>query len=342
VHRHRLIVLGCLVALLVVFIAPVAAQTPVVNVYSARHYGAMEDAFAAFTEATGIQVRLSQGSAQSILERLRAEGSQTPADVFFTIDAGGLDLAAEEGLLQPIDSQLLRDLVPEDLRDPEDRWFAVSQRFRTIMVNPAVVEEGTVTSYADLADPQWAGRLCLRPASHIYTVSLVGALIAELGEAEVETIVAGWVANEPQYIDSDTRILETIEAGGCDIAITNHYYLARKLNENPEFPVSLVWANQGDDQAGVFRNISGVGMTAAALNQANAVTLIEWMVREGQAADASGIPGGNYEYPVNLTADLHPIIAEFGEFKIDPLPLTEYGNGQEAAIALLERVGYGF
>ncbi len=337
--------LAAFALLLGIIAAPAHAQSSaprVVNLYSSRHYGAMEAAFTAFTEATGIEVRLSQGSAQSILERLRAEGSQTIADVFFTIDAGGLSLAAEEGLLQPIESAVIEAAVPEDLRDPENRWFAVSQRMRTIMYNPTAVDPAELSTYEQLADPMWNGRLCLRPATHIYTISLVGSLIAAHGVEEAERIVSGWVANNPQYIDSDTRILETIAAGGCDVGLTNHYYLARKLNEDPNFPVQVFWANQGEGERGVFRNVSGVGVTTAALNVENAVRLIEWMVTDGQAADATGIPGGNYEFAVNPEAPMHPIIAEFGEFTIDPLPLAEYGSFQAEAVAVLERSGYGF
>ncbi len=342
-HPHRLLMIVVLALCVMGAVLPAAAQErEVVNVYSARHYGAMEAAFTSFTDATGIEVRLSQGSAQSILERLRAEGTQTVADVYFTIDAGGLDLAASEGLLQPVESDIITAAVPEDLRDPDNLWFAVSQRMRTIMYNPQTVDPSELSTYEQLADPMWNGRLCLRPATHIYTISLVGALINDLGEEAAETVVAGWVANNPTYIDSDTRILETIAAGGCDVGLTNHYYLARLLSEDPEFPVALFWANQGEDQRGVFRNVSGVGVTAAALNVENAITLIEWMVTDGQVGDETGIPGGNYEFPVNPDAELIPVIAEFGEFTIDPVTLSSYGDTQEAAVALLERAGYGF
>jgi iron(III) transport system substrate-binding protein len=342
-HPHRLLILVVVALCLLGVVLPAAAQErQVVNVYSARHYGAMEAAFTAFTDATGIEVRLSQGSAQSILERLRAEGSQTVADLFFTIDAGGLDLAATEGLLQPVESDIINAAVPEDLRDPDNLWFAVSQRMRTIMYNPNTVDPSELSTYEQLADPIWNGRLCLRPATHIYTISLTGALINDLGEEEAEEVVRGWVANNPTYIDSDTRILETIAAGGCDVGLTNHYYLGRMLTEDPAFPVSIFWTNQGEDERGVFRNISGVGVTAAALNVENAVRLIEWMVTDGQSADETGIPGGNYEFPVNPDAEVIPVIAEFGEFTIDPVALTSYGDTQEAALALLERAGYGF
>lgn len=310
----------------------------VVNVYSARHYGAMEGVLQRFTQETGIDVRISQGSVQTLLQRLEAEGQQTPADVFMSIDAGGLVVAANKGLLQSVESEVLLRNIPENLRDPQNRWFGLSQRVRTIMYNPAKVAPDELSTYAALADPKWKGRLCLRPATHIYTIALVASMIANLGEAQAEEIVKGWVANEPEYIDSDTRILETIEAGGCDVALTNHYYLGRKLSENPGFGVALFWANQ--DEQGAHRNISGMGVTAAARNKENAIKLIEWLSDQGQAADNTGLPGGNFEFPANPAAPVNEILQGFGEFKIDPLALTAYGEFQEAAVKLLERAGY--
>ncbi len=317
---------------------PATPGAQVVNVYSARHYGAMEGVLQRFSQETGIDVLLSQGSVQTLLQRLEAEGKQTPADVFMSIDAGGLVVAANKGLLQPIESAVLQRNIPEALRDPQNRWFGLTQRVRTIMYNPARVKPEELSTYAALADPKWKGRLCLRPATHIYTIALVASLIAERGEAGAEEIVKGWVANEPQYIDSDTRILETIEAGGCDVGLTNHYYLARKLSENPNFGVELFWANQAEQ--GVHRNISGMGVTAAARNRANAVKLIEWLSDQGQAADSTGLPGGNFEFPANPNAPIGAILQSFGGFKINPLTLTAYGDFQEAAVKLLERAGY--
>jgi iron(III) transport system substrate-binding protein len=318
------------------------SSTEVVNIYSARHYGAMEGTFSRFTEETGIQVRLSQGSVQSLVQRLRAEGAQTPADVFFSIDAGGLDLVASEGLLQPIESAVLMENIPAELRDPDNLWFAFSQRVRTIMYNTQTVDPAELSTYEQLADPMWNGRLCLRPATHIYTISLVGSLVHALGEEAAEEVVRGWVANNPQYIDSDTEILNTIAAGGCDVGITNHYYLARLKTQNPDFPVSVFWANQGEGDRGAFRNVGGAGVTANALNRDNAIRLLEWLAVEGQAADNTGVAAGNYEYPVNPNADILPILETFGEFRIDPMPVNLYGDVQATALAVLERAGYGF
>ncbi|MFV9506499.1 MAG: extracellular solute-binding protein [Oscillochloridaceae bacterium umkhey_bin13] len=323
--------------------SPVQAQggPQVVNVYSARHYGAMEQVFQRFTQETGIEVRLSQGSAQSLVERLRAEGRQTPADVFMSIDAGTLWIAAEEGLLQPIDSALLRNTIPNSLRDPQDRWFGLSQRARVIVYNPNRVNPSELSTYAALGDSKWRGRLCLGPSSHIYTQALVASFIALHGERVTEQqIVRPWVRNNPRYIDSDTRILETIAAGGCDVGIVNHYYLGQQLARNPNFPVRIFWPNQ--NEAGAHVNISGMGVTAAARNRANAIRLIEWMATDGkgQGATADTLPGGNFEFPANPRAAVNPIIAGFGSFKIDPMGKFEYGRFQPSAIRLLQRAGY--
>jgi len=337
------------VALIALLASTVTAQEQsggVVNVYSARHYGVLEQTFQKFTELTGIEVRVSQGESRALLERLRAEGSQTPADVLLAIDAGVLSLAAEEGLLQAIDSELLTEYIDETQRDPEGRWFGLSQRVRTIAYNPETVDAALLTDYASLADPQFKGRLCLRPASHIYTVSLVSSLIYNLGEEGAQEVVEGWVANEPQYIDSDTRILETIAAGGCDVGLVNHYYYANKISADPAFAdaVKLAWANQGEDSTGVFYNINGAGVTTAAANVENAIKLLEFLASpEGQAGDASGLPGGNNEYPTNYSVDPSPVLLELGEFTRDTgYALWDYGTYQAQAVTLLETVGYGF
>ncbi len=338
---RRFVVLALLLALIFAGANTTIAQgRQFVNVYSSRHYGAMEQMFVEFTQETGIEVRLSQGSPQALLTRLEQEGGQTPADVFFSVDTGSLVLAAEKGLLQAVDSEVLRANIPEELRDPENRWFGLSQRLCTIVYNPQKVDPSELSTYEALADPKWAGRLCLRPATHIYTISLVASMIAALGEEQTEAVVKGWVANRPQLIDSDTRILETIAAGGCDVGITNHYYVGRLYAQNPDFNVKIFWANQ--DDRGVHRNVAGAGVTANAANRENAVKLLEWLsdAEKGQAGDASGLPGGNYEYPVNARATLNEIIAGFGTPKIDELPLVELGKNQQAAIDLLGRAGY--
>lgn len=326
---------------------PAVAQQRVLNIYSARHYGAIEAPFQAFEEDTGIEVRLSQGAPRALLERLRAEGDRTPADLFLAIDAGVLSLAAEEGLLQSVDSEILTANIDESQRDPDGQWFALSQRVRTVVYNPANVGEEEIAqlnNYADLANPIWAGRICQRPAAHIYTVSLTSSLIYHLGEDEARAVVEGIVANEPTYINSDTRQIEAVAAGECDVAVVNHYYMGRLLDtgELEEGEVVVKWMNQ--DTTGTFYNINGAGVTANAENAAEAIEFLEYFsTLEGQAGTPEGFPGSNYEFPTNFAAEPHPIIAGFGAFELDlTYPLWEYGALQAAAVDLLENAGFGF
>ena len=318
--------------------APAASQ--VVNVYSARHYGPMEKVFAEFTKETGIDVRISQGSVQSLVERLKAEGNTSPADLFYSIDAGSLWMAAEEGLLQPVDSQVLNEAVPENQRDPQGRWYGISQRARTIVYNPDKVKPEQLSTYAALGDPQWKGRLCLRPATHIYTLALVAGMISMEGPDEARKIVDGWVANEPQYIDSDTRIVETVAAGGCDVGIVNTYYVGNLLKANPDLKAKLFWANQEGKLSGVFMNLTGAGVTASARNKDQAIKLIEYLATRGQAADETGIPGSNSEYPIDPKAEVPAVLKTFGEFKVNPIDKADYGKFQADAIRLLQEAGY--
>jgi iron(III) transport system substrate-binding protein len=316
------------------------AQTPaaagVVNVYSARHYG-VEGVFETFTRETGIRVRFTSGADAALRERIRAEGRHTPADMLITVDAGNLVLAQTQGLLQPVASEALARNIPAHLRDPGNHWFALTQRVRTIMYHPARVKPAELSTYEALADPRWRGRLVMRPATHSYTQSLVASMIAAHGEVGAEKIVAGWVANNPQLIDSDTRILEVLAAGGGDVAITNHYYLGRLLEATPAFPVKVFWANQAAGDRGVHVNVSGAGITTHAQNRDNAVRLLEWLsTPRGQELFA----GSNHEYPASPAAPVHKIIAGFGTFRGDKLDLRELGRLQADAIRLLDRAKY--
>ncbi|MFW5811885.1 MAG: extracellular solute-binding protein, partial [Alkalispirochaetaceae bacterium] len=188
---HYPTILVALAALVVIIAPPVFSSgtgeegsqgAGVVNLYSARHYGAVEEVMERFTAETGIEVRISQGSTQSVVERVRAEGEHSPADAVITIDGGSIALLADEGYLAPIDSEVLAEAIPSLLKDPENRWFGLSQRVRTLMYNPANVASDEVPStYADLADSRWRDRLALRPASHIYTIALVASIIANEG-----------------------------------------------------------------------------------------------------------------------------------------------------------------
>lgn len=303
-----------------------------VTVYTGRHYG-IEPVFAAFTDATGIEVRFTTGSDPELRERLIAEGKNTPADLVITADAANIEMAASAGLLSPLQSDVLRGAIPEELRSPRDDWFALSRRLRVVMSSTPRVATPP-TSYEDLADPAWSGRLCLRPSTHPYTQSLVASLIVNLGVAQAEEIVKGWVANSPLYINSDTDILKAIVAGDCDVAITNTYYLARLLAEDPSTPVTLTWPNQ--DSFGAHLNVSAAGILASAPNPKGAQTLLEWLATTGQKTFSDA----NFEYPADPRVTPAEILVGFGDHRADLASVRQLGAVNSDAVALLSRAGY--
>jgi iron(III) transport system substrate-binding protein len=314
--------------------APGASGPGEVIVYSSRHYG-QEPAFQAFHRKTGIQVKTFAGSTGELFERLKSEGERSPADVFLTVDAGNLWNAARTGLLARVDSPQLESNVPAHLRDPENRWVGLTVRARTIVYNTAKVEPSELSTYEALGDPKWRGRLCLRPSSNTYSQSLLATMIQRHGEARTEEIARGWVANRPILINSDTKILEAVAAGQCDVAVTNHYYLARLLSKNPGFPVAPFWANQ--QTTGTHVNISGAGVTVHGKNRANAIKFLEFLSSpEAQQlfADVS------FELPANPHAGVNPLVAGWGTFRQDEINVAAAGEHQAVAVRLADRVGY--
>jgi iron(III) transport system substrate-binding protein len=326
--------LGAVVTLLLLPAPSPDAQAPEVVVYSARHYG-QEAAFEAFTKRTGIVVKVLTGQTGELFERLKAEGERSPADVLVTVDAGNLWNAARGGVLARIDSPELTSNIPAHLRDPEQRWFGLTVRARTIMYNTKKVTPAELSTYEALADPKWKGRVCLRTSSYIYNQSMLATLIKRHGEARTEEVVRGWVANQPTLINGDTKILESIAAGQCDVGLTNHYYLARIVAKDPTFPVAPFWANQAT--SGTHVNVSGAGVTAHAKNRANAIKFVEFLSgpeAQQMFADLA------FEYPVNTQAAVNPIVARWGTFKQDDINIAAAGEFQAAAVKLADRAGY--
>ncbi len=314
----------------------IGEQPADLQVYTARHYD-LEEAFADFTDETGITVEFISGDDAELLERLKAEGDDTPADVFMTVDAGNLWNAARQDELAPLDSPKLEKAVPEDLRDPQGRWFGLAMRARTVVYNPDAVDPSELDpeeTYAGLADPEWKGRLCMRDSTASYTQSLVASLIDLYGREKTLEVVKGWVANDVQIMSNDILLLEAIDAGACDVGISNHYYLARELEEKPDLGVDLYWASQ--DGAGTHVNVSGAGVVKSSDNPKQAQKLIEWLATEGQ----SEFVDANHEYPVNPTVKPEPMIAEWGTFKRMPLNAEAYGDLNAEAIDVMAEAGY--
>ncbi len=314
--------------------AALAAETLVV--YSARNEQLIKPVFDAYTRETGVQVKFTTGDAAVLIERLAAEGRNSPADVLMTVDAGELWNAAERGLLQPVKSAVLARNVPAHLRDPGNRWFGLSMRARTIAYSPKRVDPATLSTYEALAAPAWKGRLCLRTSKKVYNQSLVATLIAAQGEAVTERIVRGWVANlATDVFANDTQLLEAIAAGQCDVGIVNTYYYGRIVKERPDFPVKIFWANQG--AGGVHVNISGAGIARYSRHGAAATRFLEWLSGSSAQAHFAAV---NMEFPVNPAATLDPLVKSWGSFEPSLINVAEAGRLQPAAVRLMDRAGY--
>ncbi len=305
-------------------------------VYSARNEPLIKPMFDRFTEETGIRVVFVTDKAEVLMQRLQAEDNNTPADVLLTVDAGNLWWATQNDLLQSLDSAVLETNIPEYLRDPENRWFGLSVRARTIVYSPERADARMLNTYEGLADPMWRGRLCLRTSKKVYNQSLVAMLIAEHGEAKTEQIVRGWVANlAADVFANDTAVIEAIAAGQCDVGIVNTYYFGRLLRDKPDLPVKIFWANQGS--GGVHVNVSGGGIVRNARHSENARQLLEWLsAGEAQSMFASS----NLEFPANPAVASDPAVAAWGEFEASRLSLARAGELQSAAVRLMDRAGY--
>lgn len=306
------------------------------QVYTARHYD-LEKAFDEFTEETGITVEFLDGDDAELLERLKKEGEDSPADIFMTVDAGNLWNAADQGQFRALTSPVLDGAVPADLRDPDGQWYGLAMRARTVVYNPDEVDPAEIDatdSYAALGDPKWRGRVCMRDATASYTQSLVASLIDLRGRERALEIVKSWMANDTQIMSNDIELLDAIDAGACDIGISNHYYVGRQLDENPDYKVKVFWASQEGE--GTHVNISGAGVTRSSDNAEDAQKLLEWLATDGQ----SHFVDGNFEFPVNPEVAPMALIASWGEFQRMPVDAKAYGSLNADAVALLGEADY--
>ncbi|MDN5753838.1 MAG: Fe(3+) ABC transporter substrate-binding protein [Nitrosospira sp.] len=313
-----------------------ASQAEQVVVYSARIEQLIKPMFDAFTKDTGIAVKFITDKEGALLARLKAEGKNTPADMLITSDAGNLWEAAREGLLMPVESKTLAANIPAYLRDPQGRWFGLSVRARPIIYNTQKVKPADLSTYEALADPEWKGRLCLRTSKKVYNQSLVAMMIAEHGEAKTEQIVKGWVANlATDPLSDDTKAMEFVAAGKCDVTIVNSYYYGRLMQKNPELPLAIFWPNQ--ENSGVHVNISGAGVTKYARHPEAAIKLLEFLSSEKAQNLFADV---NMEYPVNPVIKPDPAVAAWGTFKQNQINVNTAGELQKEAIKLMDRAGW--
>ncbi len=307
-----------------------------VVVYSARKEHLIKPLFDLYARETGTQIRYITGKAGLLMQRINAEGSRTRADILLTVDAGNLWHAADEGLLQPVKSRVLETNIPSHLRDPENRWFGLSVRARTIVFNTDRVSPKELSTYEDLGNPKWKGRLILRTSKKVYNQSLTAMFIVEHGLSKTEDIIRSWVHNlSTEPFSSDTKVLEAIAAGQGDVGIINTYYFGRLMKKKPGLPLALFWPDQ--DGNGVHVNISGAGVTTYARHRDEAIKLLEWLsTPAGQTIFADS----NMEYPVHSNAELHPIVKSWGSFKQNLINVSASGELQAEAIKLMDRAGY--
>jgi iron(III) transport system substrate-binding protein len=319
-----------------------ALAADALNIYSARHYEADDLLYDGFQEATGIPVNVIEGEGPELLARMRAEGKNSPADVFLTVDAGNLWLAEKENLFQPVQSNVLGTRIPASLRNPKNLWFGFSTRARMIFVNAARVDPKLARTYESLADPRLKGKICMRSSSAIYNLSLMGALIAHWGPAKAEQWARGVVANfarPPQ--GADTTLLQSVAAGECAVTLANHYYFVRletsKVRGELEAAKKLTPIFPDQEGRGTHVNISGAGILASAPHKANAIKFLEYMASD-KAQDI--VANANYEFPAVGTTARSRELSALGEFKIDPLNVATYGINQAQAQAIFDRAGW--
>ena len=329
-----------LLAALALFTAVSGVSAAEVVVYSARNEQLIKPLFDAYTKETGVQVKFITDKEGPLMARLKAEGRNTPADLFMTVDAGNLWQASEEGLLQAVNSKTLKDNIAPHLRDPGNEWFGLSVRARTLIYNTNKVKPGELTTYEDLASPKWKGRLCLRTSKKVYNQSLVAMMISEHGEANAEKTVRGWVDNlATDPLPDDTKAMEAVAAGLCDVTVVNTYYFGRLMEKKPNLPLAIFWPNQNlkAAHAGVHVNISGAGVTKYARNPQEAVRLLEWLSSDKAQNLYADV---NMEYPANPRIRWDPLVASWGGFKQNLINVAEAGKLQAKAVMLMDRAGY--
>jgi iron(III) transport system substrate-binding protein len=318
-------------------------QQQVVNIYSSRHYQTDEALYEGFTKLTGIKINRIEAGEDALIERIRNEGSRSPADVLITVDAGRLWRAEQLSLLQPVKSAMLQQRIPENLREPGGQWFGFSTRARVIAYNKAKVRPAELESYEDLADPKWKGRVCMRSSTSIYNLSLMGALIDHLGEQKAEAWAKGVRANlahEPKGGDSDQ--LKSVAAGECDVTVSNQYYYARLAgSEKPEERqiagrIGIIFPNQ--KSWGTHVNISGAGVLKNAPHRGAAIRFLEYLASD----DAQRyFADGNNEWPVVASVKVdNPVLNALGDFKRDRLNVALLGRNQPNSQKIYDRVAW--
>ncbi|WP_448188135.1 Fe(3+) ABC transporter substrate-binding protein [Azospirillum sp. sgz301742] len=318
------------------------AQAAEVNVYNSRHYSTDKAIYEAFTTATGIKVNLIEGNPDELIQRMKSEGADSPADLFIAVDAERLALAAREGLLAPLPSKSLEAVIPTHLRDAQGQWYGLSIRARILVYAKDRVKPEDLKDYEDLAKPVWKGRVLARSGTHPYNLALTASLVAANGEEKTEAWAKGLVANLARAPKGgDTDQIKAVAAGEGDVAISNSYYLGKLMTSaKPEDravaeKVGAIFPNQSN--RGTHMNLSGAGVVKTAQHREEAVKLLEYLASpDAQRAFADG----NMEFPVNATVQPHPALVSLGAFKQDSLNAAAYLENNQKALQIMDRAGW--
>ncbi|MDM7953862.1 MAG: extracellular solute-binding protein [Cyanobium sp. CZS 25K] len=318
--------------------AAIAQAGTSIGVYSGRHYNTDKELYRQFTARTGIKVNVLEAKDDALLERLKSEGKNSPADVLVLVDAARLDAATDQGLFRPTRSAALQRDVPANLRDSQGRWYGLTRRVRAVVVNPKLVNPATIRTYADLANPALKGKLCLRERKSPYNQSLVASQMILRGDGATRAWVRGMVANTKQpFFTSDTPLARAVARGECGVGVVNTYYVARMLSgkggaqdKQLAEKLKVVYVNPS------HVNISGAGVTRHARNPQGAIKLIEFLA---SPSGGRGYAEANNEYPLKGFGD-NPILKRFGTFKADGVSVEQIGSKTRAATQMMESNGW--
>lgn len=325
-----------------VLMGPVSAlAASEVNIYSYRKEHLIRPLLDAFTQETAIEVNMVSGKADALLERLKSEGANSPADILLTVDVGRLVRAKDAGVLQAVSSPTLSELVPAQYRDPEGYWYGVSVRSRVIYYALDRVKPSELTTYEDLASPKWKGRVCIRSSGNVYNQSLLASLVAHHGHDQAMAWAKGMVANfarKPQGGDRDQ--IKAVAAGECDVAVGNTYYYARMQTAKDDqreaaAKVGIFFPNQ--EGRGAHVNISGIAVTKSAKNKDNAVKLIEFLASDSAQKIYAEVV---HEYPVRDDIPWSGTVSKWGKFKADDLSLAKFASHQGEALRIFDQAGW--
>lgn len=316
-----------------VFSLPALAD---INVYTSRKEHLVKPVFDAFEKETKIKVRYLVDKEMPLIKKIESEANEPKADILITVDAGNLWFAAQKGILQPFDSKEIQKNIPAHLRDPGNRWFGYSVRARTLVYRKKTVNPKDLSTYEALSQKQWKDRVCLRTSKKVYNKSLVAMMMSEHGAKKTESVVSGWVKNlATNPFSNDTRLIEAVAAGQCDVGIVNSYYYGRLLKKKPDLPVGIFWPNQKSN--GVHVNVSGAGLVKNAPHAEDAKKFLVWLSGKKAQAIFANI---NLEYPANPQVKVDPIVAKWGTFKQNVINVRQAGENQAKAVMLMDRVGY--